>query len=135
MQKDRSIEENVNNIIDIAMQRLKEIIDVNTVIGNPITIDSKTKILPISKVSAGFIAGGGEIVGRTKNKPPKDPFAGGSGSGFMVTPIGFLIFEESGIHYLDCENKTPLDEVIKFSNGILSKLVSENKGSNNEKNI
>lgn len=134
MSKERSIEENVNTIIDVAMQRLKEIIDVNTVIGKPVVIDNKTKIVPISKVSVGFVAGGGEIVGRKKNSPPKDPFAGGSGSGFMVTPLGFLIFEDKGIHYLDCENKTPLDEIIKFSNSILNKVVLDNKDSKNEKN-
>lgn len=133
MAKNQPLEENVNSVIDIAMNRLKEIIDVNTVIGKPIKLEDGTTILPVSKVSVGFVAGGGEIVARAKQKAPKDPFAGGSGSGFVLSPLGFLIIDSYGVKYINCETKTPLDEIIKFSNNIVSKVVAE-KGANNEKN-
>ena len=130
----KNIEENVNSVIDIAMNRLKEIIDVNTVIGKPIKIDNNATILPVSKVSVGFVAGGGEIIARAKQKAPKDPFAGGSGSGFVVTPIGFLICENDIVKYVNCETKTPLDEIMKFSNNLVNKVVNDKKVVDNEKN-
>ena len=133
MAKSQNLEENVNSIIDIAMNRLKEVIDVNTVIGKPINTSNNTTILPVSKVSVGFVAGGGEIIAKAK-KCPKDPFAGGSGSGFVLTPIGFLIIDQFGTKYVNCETKTPLDEVIKFSNNLVTKMMSDRKG-NNEENV
>ena len=132
MAKKQGLEENVNNIIDIAMERLREIVDVNTVVGKPIKADENTSILPVSKVSVGFVAGGGEIVARAK-KCPKDPFAGGSGSGFVVTPIGFLVIDKQGVKYIECQNKTPLEEIVKFSNNIVNKVINDKK-VNNEKN-
>ena len=66
MAKSQNLEENVNSIIDIAMNRLKEVIDVNTVIGKPINTSNNTTILPVSKVSVGFVAGGGEIIAKAK---------------------------------------------------------------------
>lgn len=133
MAKNQNLEESVNSVIDIAMNRLKEIIDVNTVIGKPLKLENNTTIVPVSKVSVGFVAGGGEIVARAKQKTPKDPFAGGSGSGFVVSPLGFLIIDSFGVKYVNCETKTPLDEIIKFSNNIVNKMVGE-KGVSDEKN-
>lgn len=132
MAKHQKLEENVNSIIEIAMNRLKEIIDVNTVIGKPINIDNNVTILPVSKVSVGFVAGGGEIVAGSK-KCPKDPFAGGSGSGFVITPLGFLIIDND-VKYVNCDIKTPLDEIIKFSNNIVTKVINDKKDIHDEKN-
>lgn len=129
----QKLEETVNSIIDIAMERLKEIIDVSTVVGKPIEISESISLVPISKVSVGFVAGGGELSTRNKNKLPKEPFAGGSGSGFTVNPIGFLIIEDGQVKYVNCDTKTPLDEIVKFSNSIVNKVISENKEQTNEK--
>lgn len=123
----QNLEENVNSIIDIAMGRLKEIIDVNTVVGKPVAVNKETTILPVSKVSVGFVAGGGELSVRNKKKLPKEPFAGGSGSGFTVSPIGFLIIESQGVKYIDCDIKNPIEDIVKFSNNIVSKVISDNK--------
>ena len=82
MEKSKNLEENANDIIDTAMQRLKDVIDVNTVVGSIIVVDADTRVLPISKVSVGFVAGGGELNTKSK-KVAKLPFAGGSGSGLL----------------------------------------------------
>lgn len=131
MAKKQDLEETVDSVIDIAMSRLKDIIDVNTVVGKPVNASDSVTILPITKVSVGFVAGGGEIVARAKNCP-KDPFAGGSGSGFVLTPIGFLVIEKSGVKYINCEEKTPIDEIIKLSSNIVNNV--SGKKVNNEKN-
>ena len=128
------LEENVNSLINIAMERLREIIDVNTVVGKAIDVNASTTIFPISRVSVGFVAGGGELSVRTKKKLPKDPFAGGSGSGFNITPIGFLVIEKNDVKYVNCDTKTPLDEIVKFSNNIVNKVINDKKEQTSEKN-
>lgn len=133
MAKQKNLEETVDSVINIAMERLKEIIDVNTVVGKPIKIDNNTTIISISKVSAGFVAGGGELSVRSKKKPPKEPFAGGSGSGFSINPIGFLVIDNTGVKYINVETKTTLDEIMKFSNNIVNKVINDKKENNNEK--
>lgn len=123
----QKLEETVDSIIDVAMGRLKDIIDVNTVVGKPIKANDNTTILPISKVSVGFVAGGGELSIRNKKKLPKEPFAGGSGSGFVVSPVGFLCIDKQGVRYINVEEKTPLDEILKFSNNVVNNITKEDK--------
>lgn len=131
----KNLEENVNSLIDIAMERLKNVIDVNTIVGKAIAVNNSTTIFPISRVSVGFVAGGGELSVRTKKKLPKDPFAGGSGSGFNIIPVGFLIVEKNDVKYVNCDTKTPLDEIVKFSNNIVNKIISDKKEQSGEKGV
>ena len=133
MAKQQNLEETVNSIIDVAMERLRDIVDVNTVVGEIVNVNENVSVLPICRVSVGFVAGGGELSVRNKNKNPKEPFAGGSGSGFVVTPIGFLVIENGVVRYISCEEKSPLNEVVKFSNNLVNKIVSDKKETHNEK--
>ena len=108
----------IEQIMKSAMTELKSIIDVNTVIGTPIKTENET-IIPISKVIAGFVAGGGEYTKNklTSTKKQEHPFAGGSGSGFNIVPVGFLIKDEVGYKVLnvDSDNVTTtlFDMVLK----------------------
>ena len=129
---EKNLEESVNSLIDVAMERLKNIIDVNTIVGKEIAVSGDTTIIPISRVSVGFVAGGGELSVRTKKKLPKDPFAGGSGSGFNIVPIGFLVIEKNDVKYVNCDTKTPIDEIVKFSNNIINKMINDKKEQNSE---
>lgn len=131
MKKQENLEENVNSIITSAMERLKNIIEVNTVVGSPIVIDENITILPVSRVSVGFVAGGGEL--SSKSKKQDYPFAGGSGSGFTIEPIGFLIISDE-IKYITTQNGSPLNEIVKISNKIISKIVNDKKELSDEKN-
>ena len=113
----------IKQIMKSAMSELKTIIDVNTVIGKAIKTDDGTTIIPITKVIAGFVAGGGEYAKNTlkNNKYEEHPFAGGSGSGFNIVPVGFLIKEDTGYKMVEVvnSNTTSLFEVIaKVVNGI-----------------
>jgi len=81
----------IEKLMGDAMERIKSVIDVDTIIGEPIISPNGSTVVPISKVSVGFVAGGGEYNENTFKKTDRDyPFAGGSGVGFTVTPIGFL---------------------------------------------
>lgn len=133
MGKSNNTNENVNQIIDTAMERLKNILDVNTIVGNIIEVDGNTKVLPISKISVGFVAGGGELNAKIRNSE-QFPFAGGSGSGFTVEPIGFLVFSGTDIKYMSTQEFSPISEVVKMSNNIINSVIKDKKVRNNEKN-
>lgn len=77
----------IEGLMNSAMQKLRELVDVNTIIGDPITTPDGILIIPISRVAFGFGSGGSDWP--TQN--PKETFGGGSGGGASITPIGFLI--------------------------------------------
>lgn len=128
----KNMEDNVNDIIDTAMERLRKILDGNTIVGELIKVDESVSVLPVSKISVGFVAGGGELNVKDK-KTTKLPFAGGSGSGFTVEPLGFLVINGSEIKYMSTQNFSPISEVLKISNKIVNKIVSDKKESSDEK--
>lgn len=86
----------ISGIMGITMDKLKEIVDVNTIIGDPIKIDEKTTVIPISKVSFGFASGGSDLPA----KQPKDLFGGGSGAGVSIQPLAFLIISDGNAKLL-----------------------------------
>ena len=77
----------IGNILGITMEKLKEMVDVNTIVGNPIELHDGTTIIPISKVSFGFASGGSDL----PSKNPKDLFGGGSGAGVSIQPLAFMV--------------------------------------------
>ena len=95
----------VENVLEQTLKNLRSIIDVDCIVGEPIKYDGAT-IIPISKVSVGFVTGGGEINNKKCKKQFNYPFAGGSGGGCNLTPIGFLVVVKDKVSFLkvDCEN-------------------------------
>lgn len=77
----------IEGLMNSAMQKLRELVDVNTIIGDPITTPDGILIIPISRVAFGFGSGGSDW----PTQSPKETFGGGSGGGVSITPIGFLI--------------------------------------------
>ena len=75
-----------------SMEKIRELVDVNTIIGDPITSPDGTIIIPVSKVSFGFVAGGSDL----PTKAPKDVFAGGSGAGITINPQAFIVVQRDG---------------------------------------
>ena len=82
--------QNLPNMLENTIAKIREMVDVNSVIGTPITTPDGTTIIPVSKVSAGFGGGGSDF---TKNS---EAFGGGAGGGVTVTPICFLITSKDG---------------------------------------
>ena len=114
----------IENLMEQAIEKIKKIIDVDTVIGKPINCIDGKMIIPITKVSVGFVAGGGEY---SQNIPPKNeqkqyPFAGGSTAGFSINPVGFLIGSGKNIKLVTMDNKNTFDEIVKIVENITSKL-------------
>ncbi len=87
----------LNDIIQDSLSHIKELIDVNTIIGEPIPTNNGTLIIPVSKVSMGFVSGGVDYFG--KNAPQgaqNSSFGGGGGTGVTVVPLGFLVVNAAG---------------------------------------
>ncbi|MCL1950754.1 MAG: GerW family sporulation protein [Turicibacter sp.] len=101
-------EQSINNFMKISMENLKHMVDVDTVVGQPIKVDNTT-IIPVSKVKFGFAAGGSEFEAVSKNTNDS-PFGGGTGGGFTVTPIAFLVVSDKGVEIKHLEERSHLYE-------------------------
>lgn len=82
----------VSDLLGISMEKVKEMADVNAIIGDPIKLDDGTTIIPVSKVSYGFASGGSDL----PSKYDKNLFGGGAGAGVSIKPEGFLVVSPDG---------------------------------------
>ena len=123
--------ESIDNLIDNAMEKLKTIVDSSTIIGERIETDDGTVIIPISKVSIGYVVGGGEYADLSSRRVANHfPMAGGSSGGMSVTPVGFLIEKEGEVNFVNVENKSLYQTVLNMFNTLLSKI--DKNGEKNE---
>ncbi len=129
-----SKEEQVNDIIKNAMDKLKNLVETNTVVGSAIKLENDKTIIPVSKINVGFVAGGGEVKCNLKKiKSENYPFAGGSGSGFNITPIGFLVLTADKIDFIAIDKSSVLKDWSKITTAFFKKVVdSGRKDENNE---
>ncbi len=89
----------ISEVMGITMEKIKEMIDVNTIIGEPIRIPDGITIIPVSKVSIGFASGGSDFVSKHQNGG-KNPFGGGGGAGVNIAPVAFLIVNKDHVRLL-----------------------------------
>ena len=118
--------QNASNMLENAIAKIREMVDVNSVIGDPITTPDGTTIIPVSKVSVGFGGGGSDYVSRNVNKLDNHPFGGGAGGGIKVTPIAFLIVKEGSVRMLPVAApvNTTTDRLVEQIPDTLDKIVS-----------
>ena len=110
----------IERIMDNAFVKIRTIVDADTVIGNPVTSEDGTTIIPISKVTMGFVTGGGEYSDMSREEYDEFPFAGGSGAGLSVSPVGFLVNDGSSIKIINLDRcDTPYDKIF----GLIPKIV------------
>jgi sporulation protein YtfJ len=134
----------IQGLMQTAMENIKEMVDVNTIVGDPVETPDGSVILPISKVGFGFAAGGSDFFiekeeGLTgmdaQNAKVALPFGGGSGGGVSITPIAFLVVGTSGVKVVPLDNNTHLIErLIDSAPQVVDKIQSMmkgNKGTNN----
>lgn len=113
------IKKPIENVLEETLRNLRAIIDVDCIVGQTITGDG-ISIIPISKVSLGFVSGGGEYENK-KNKRQKlyYPFAGGSGGGCNLTPIGFLILKSGTVEFVKVTHENNFEKMIDLVDGFL----------------
>lgn len=103
-------ENEIQTLIKTAIQSLREMVDVNTIVGDIIESDNGVTVIPVTKVCCGFIAGGGEREGGRREAAP---FMGGSGAGLQVQPVGFLVINGEQVRLIPVCGATPLDKAIE----------------------
>ena len=118
-------------LMETAMNSIKEMVDVDTIIGEPIETQNGMVIIPISKVCFGFAAGGSEFKGETideyKKKEKEEevqyrlPFGGGSGAGISINPVAFVIVLKDTIKVLPIEHASAIDKLIDYVPDLMEK--------------
>lgn len=98
----------IEGVMSTTMQKIKEMVDVNTIIGDPVTTPDGTTIIPVSKVSFGFASGGSDLP--TQN--PKQTFGGGGGAGITIQPLAFLVVHEGEVKLLQLATSSNTAEKI-----------------------
>ncbi len=131
-------------LMETAMNSIKEMVDVNTIIGEPIEASNGMVIIPISKVCFGFAAGGSEFKGETideyKRKDKEEevqyrlPFGGGSGAGISINPVAFVVVLKDTIKIIPIEHESAIDKLIDYvpdliekANVIVDKTIEKNE--------
>ena len=111
------------NMLENTIAKIREMIDVNSVVGDPITTADGVTIIPVSKVSVGFGGGGSDFVSRNVNKQ-ENPFGGGAGGGVKVTPIAFLVSKEGSVRVLPVAvpANTTADRLVEMVPDVLDKV-------------
>lgn len=138
----------IESIMTTTMESIRDMVDVNTVIGEPVTASDGTTIIPISRVSFGFVAGGGEYELPSKKSGSSQgqnghggqngqngqngqsqsgqqecmPFAGGAGAGVSVSPVGFLVCNGDQVRLLPAQPYAPLDRIIELTPQLVGDL-------------
>ncbi len=118
------------NLMETAMERLKGMVDVNTVVGDAVETEDGTLIIPVSRVSFGFVAGGGQYgqaagreTGRTgRSEGEEMPFGGGSGAGVSVSPVGFLVIGPEAVRFLPVDQRVNLERILDVAPEVLERL-------------
>ncbi len=127
-------ENKVNNLLGASMDKIKEMVDVNTVVGNPITTPDGTTVIPVSRVSYGFAGGGTDLP--SKAQPDKGLFAGGSGAGITISPIAFLVIANGSVRVLQIEPYlSSVDRIVANAPDMLDKLTDLFKKDKAEEDV
>ena len=122
----------IEGLMSAAMASIEDMVDVNTIIGDPIETNSNIVIIPVSKVSFGFAAGGSEFNEETIDEYTKKekeeliqyklPFGGGSGAGVSINPVAFLIVQENNVKLLPINHSSAIDKLLDYVPDLFGKV-------------
>ena len=118
----------LDNLINNTLENLRDIIDVNTIVGDAIPLKEDGVILPISKVSLGFVSGGIDI---PNTDASEYPFGGASGAGVSLKPVAFLVIKQDTIRLLPLDASTTIDKLVDS----VPQLIDIIKGKTNNDNL
>ena len=142
-----SEQHSIEILMENAMNSIKEMVDVNTIIGEPIEAANGMTIIPISKVCFGFAAGGSEFKNETINEyKRKDkeeevqyklPFGGGSGAGISINPVAFVVVLKDTIKVIPIEHESAIDKLIDYVPDLMEKAneIVDKTLENNDKKV
>ncbi len=114
----------VEGLMGVSVEKIRQMVDANTVVGSPIALPDGTTIIPVSKVSYGFASGGSDLP--TKN--PQELFGGGAGAGINITPVAFLIIKNGETNLLPVVSKPDTaDRLVSMVPDLVDMFTSKKK--------
>lgn len=117
----------IKNLVDSSLESIRQMVDVNCVIGEPVSIPDGSVLIPISKVAVGFVSGGGEYSDLNSKRNLDDfPMAGGTGGGYSVSPIGFFVLKNNKFKMVHADKSSAYLTLLKNATEVLKKM-AENK--------
>lgn len=109
----------IQGLMGTTMEKIKEMVDVNTIVGDPIVSPDGSIIIPVSKVSFGFASGGSDFPSKT----PKEIFGGGSGAGITIQPIAFLVVANGEVKLMQLsQSSNTADKVVNALPDVIDKI-------------
>lgn len=111
--------------METAMESIKAMVDVNTILGDPVETPDGSVVIPVSRVSLGFAAGGTEFETEERGRSQesgKFPFGGGSGAGISVNPVAFLVVGQGQVRLLPVDSNVLLDRLIDLAPQVIEQL-------------
>ena len=126
--KEFNKENKVKELIDTSLEKIRNMVDVNCVIGDALTMPDNSMILPVTKVSVGFVAGGGEYSDLNQKKNDGDfPMSGGTGGGYTVTPIGFFVVKDNSFKLIHADKSSAYLTLLKSVTEIIKGMKGKEK--------
>lgn len=123
-------ENQINQLIVSTLEKFKNIVSVDSVVGSPMTLPDGTTLIPFSKVSAGFVSGGGEYDAKNTKDENHYPFSGGGGSGYCISPIGVISVKLGQVKMIKFDGKNAFDKLFEIVPSLISSL---KEGGNDKK--
>lgn len=116
----------INDLMSTTMQKIREMVDVNTIVGQPITTPDGITLIPVSKLSFGFASGGSDYVSKNKKPGEANTFGGGSGAGVNISPVAFLIVKGDSVRVLpvDPSGTSTLDRLVDTVPEVVDKVTT-----------
>lgn len=123
----------IQGLMKTAMESIKEMVDVNTIVGDAVETPDGTVIIPISRVAFGFAAGGGDYETQQNQTADTHPFGGGSGAGVSVRPVGFLVCSPTnGIRFMPVGSDVLYDRILDMVPDLIDKIKAMFKDNNEQ---
>lgn len=111
----------IQGLMGVTIEKIREMVDTSTIIGDPIHVDAGTTIIPVSRVTFGFASGGSDVA----PKSDKQMFGGGTGAGVSVTPVAFLVISGGNVRTVQLiEKVTAVDNAIAALPDLVEKIAS-----------
>jgi sporulation protein YtfJ len=114
----------IGDLMSTTLQKIKEMVDVNTIVGQPIQTAEGITLIPISKLSFGFASGGSDFTGKNQKPDADNSFGGGGGAGVHIEPVGFLVVKGDSVKMLPIAPapENTVDRIVEMVPNVVDKV-------------
>lgn len=114
----------IGDLMETTMEKIREMVDVNTIVGQPIVTADGITLIPVSKVTFGFGSGGADFQTKQQQSSSGTPFGGGSGAGVNITPVAFVVVQNGTVKMLNVNPPaaSTVDRIVESAPEIIDKV-------------